>query len=243
MSYMKKYIVLILVLAVGIVVFSQKNDTRLAPEIQNELVLGTNPPEPESEEIVATPAITGNEIVLIGNYKERKTSEELQKEYNCKFLINGGFYTKESTPVGLFKSGNITLRLPRKSLLFDGYFTINETWTPRITRNLPVGNFTIALQSGPVLVENARQIKLTIKNDKEARRTVAIVTGENKVIFVNVHSSTLQALPGLIFNWAKENNISIGDAINLDGGSASTFRSPEIIIPEITPIGSAFCIK
>lgn len=195
------------------------------------------------ENITATPAFEADSVELFANFTEQKTSEEIQSERGCTYLMNGGFYTKESTPVGLFMSNGQTLRNENVSALFDSFLTINVINVPRISRVLPKDPLRIAIQVGPLLIENAEVEKLSIRDDKVARRLVAAVTGDNKILFISVRAAYLGNLPVIIDQWAKEQNVEIADAVNLDGGSASAFRTPTLTLPEITPIGSAFCIK
>jgi exopolysaccharide biosynthesis protein len=190
-----------------------------------------------------TPLVDGSQVTFIANYLEKKTGNDLMAEYNCTYLVNGGFYTKEQTPVGYVKTEKGVLSKVRESQLFDGFISINEMQTPRITRTLPIDTLISALQTGPILIENGSPITLKIQNDKQARRMFALVDGNNKLLFGMVTSSTLADLPKIVFEWAKTQKIAVADAINLDGGSASTYRGPNGIYPEISPIGSAFCIK
>jgi uncharacterized protein YigE (DUF2233 family) len=193
--------------------------------------------------VTVTPLVRGDQVKLIANYKEQKTGEELMRQNSCDYLVNAGFYTKEWSPVGYIKTENTELSVVKNSLLFDGFVTINELQTPRITRVLPLDQLRNALQTGPMLIENGKVVKLQIKNDKEARRMFALIDGNNEILFGMVKNSSLALLPKVVFEWAKEKNILVADAINLDGGSASTYRGPNGIYPEISPIGSAFCVK
>ena len=41
-------------------------------------------------------------LILIPNFSEKLGSEEIVEKYNCRFGINGGFYTTARTPLGKF---------------------------------------------------------------------------------------------------------------------------------------------
>lgn len=91
---------------------------------------------------------------------------------------------------------------------------------------------------------------MSVKNDKQARRVVAGVTGENKLIFLVFYDNNqyysgpyLNDLPDLVDKTGKSLDLNIADAINLDGGSASAFISDDIKLTELTPVGSFFCIS
>lgn len=243
---MRKFVLAIFVVAIvsGVYLYVNRAAIEILPsEDPKDAVLGTTSSPSPVVDFVSTPFVSGEAVTLIPNYTERLTSDEIQSKYECEYLVNAGFYTKENTPVGLFQSGTTVLRNERSSSLFDGFVTVNELRTPRITRSLPTDRLALALQTGPILIENGKEAPLSIKNDEQARRMVAVVSADNKISFVMIQSSLLQALPSVLMKWAQDNKVIIADAINLDGGSASTFRGPQIIFPEITSIGSAFCIK
>jgi len=241
---MKKLIGVLLLTFAGVVILVASRQAPLETH-PNAAVLPsqTEAPSPSPLPITVTPFIDGSQVTLIANYTEKKTGQELMSENSCNYLVNAGFYTKEGRPVGYVKINDQILKHEKESLLFDGFVTINELRTPRITRSLPHDPLTYALQTGPMLIENGDPLILKIQNDKEARRMFALIDGNNKILFGLVLSSTLADLPRVVFDWASSQNIAVADSINLDGGSASTYRGPNGIYPEISPIGSAFCIK
>lgn len=189
-------------------------------------------------------------IILGSNTHEKYSSNEILDRLNCKVLVSGGFYTKENSPVGLFIDDGNLIKSFLTNTLFDGVFSINYLLTPRITRDIPKDNLKYAIQSGPVIVENSFAQNLSIKNDKPARRVVAATTGENLVVFIVLFDNNsrllgplLEDLPKILSIWQSESGISVADAINLDGGSASAFVSEEFTLTESSAIGSYFCVK
>lgn len=189
-------------------------------------------------------------IRLGSNLTEKLSSNELFKQINCSVLISGGFYTKEYTPVGFFvEEGNLSKNFLTNDL-FDGVFSINFSLTPRITREVPKDDLKYAIQSGPILIENAKAQNLSIRNDKPERRVVAAITGDNQVIYMIIYKETskligpfLAELPEVLRLWQNKTGILLADAINLDGGSASAFISEEFRLTESSLLGSYFCIK
>lgn len=191
-------------------------------------------------------------LSLIPNFQERSTAEDLLIDHKCKKLISGGFYTKEHKPIGLFifDGGNQRLRNVTKNSLFNSVLSINDFGIPRITRNVPKDHLVIALQSGPLLIENSFLIKNSVKNDGSARRIIGAVTGKNKLMFLAIYDPknvydgpVLTDLPRILADLNEKYNLGIADAVNLDGGSASAFYAGEIKLSELTFIGSAFCLK
>lgn len=189
-----------------------------------------------------------NTLILIPNFKEKLSSKEAIDQNNCKFLSNGPFYTKDDTPTGLFISNGNTLASWQQNSLFDGVLSINNLTTPRITRAVPQDTLKIAIQTGPILKENNSFQILKINNDTESRRIVAAVTGENKLFFLTIYDPNsyysgplLSNLPTALENFEQKTGIIFADAINLDGGAASTFNSPGLNLSEISPSGAFFC--
>ena len=79
---------------------------------------------------------------------------------------------------------------------------------------------------------------------------VLAISSDNTPYFIastlkdsDAEGSMLKDLPQLITCIGKKEDIAFSDAINLDGGSASTFYTPNIHIKELTSIGSYLCFK
>lgn len=251
---MKKVFYPLLVVAAlmvgGIVVFS------LRPEAPVR-IFGSNPASPtplvnrteiENYIFAWVPVDNLDNLQLIANFEEKLSASQVREKYNCKIVVNGGFYTTAGKPTGLFVSQSRTLQGWQQNALFNGVVSINDFATPRITRSVPQDHLQIALQTGPVLVENLTSQKLTLRADQEARRMVAFATGENKLYFLAVYSPQsafagphLADLPSLLQSFASQTGMQIADAINLDGGTASAFITPETSLTEASPVGSFFC--
>jgi hypothetical protein len=96
-----------------------------------------------------------SKINLFSNLVESQTAQSAFNKKACQLLINAGFYSKERKFLGLFISdGKLESEL-LNSTLFDGIFSINYLQTPRITRSKPQDELRLALQSGPILIENS----------------------------------------------------------------------------------------
>ena len=188
-------------------------------------------------------------INLFPNFKERATSSEIVKNKNCSLLANGGFYSKEGTPLGLFISQGWKTSNAYFSPLLNGYFTIYDG-AALISSTQPTGDIKTAVQSGPVLMESGKLKILKIKNDKTARRTTVSLTKDGEVVFAvfydtqnNLQGPYLSDLPKYLNDFKVASGLKITDSINLDGGSASAFYDGDFFLPEFNPIGSYFCIR
>jgi uncharacterized protein YigE (DUF2233 family) len=189
------------------------------------------------------------DISLLPNFDKKETSQKLKEESQCKALVNGGFYASEGYPTGLFITQGIQLKGFVTASLTNAVYSINDFETPRITRSTPQDHLSVALQAGPLLIENDMLLNL-VGSDEEARRVVVGVTGRNESVFIVIYDPAsvflgpkLEQLPLALEEFEKNSGIDLADAMNLDGGSASSFISQDVTLLELSPIGSYFCIK
>jgi len=190
-----------------------------------------------------------DKLLLIPNFTEKLTSTTVQEKYDCKLLVNAGFYTEDNNPTGLFVSNRKTLKKWINNNLLNGVFSINDFLTPRITKVQPDDPLISAVQTGPVLIENNSTQKLALSSDKPSRRVVAATTGENSLYFMVIYNKDqvfdgpyLEDLPSLVAKVSEKEGVSIADAINLDGGKASVFYSVTENLSELTFVGGYFCL-
>jgi uncharacterized protein YigE (DUF2233 family) len=187
-------------------------------------------------------------LSLHSNLDSKLSADEAKKEFGCNLLVSGGFYDTNDTHLGLFIENGNTLSEDRKSNLSNGYIYINEG-KAQISVNAP-DKAQYALQNGPLLMLDEKPISVSTTNNDSARRIVAAIDRNGNVIFMvfykldSVYSGpTLDELPQLVKNISNEQNLRLTDAINLDGGSASTFISDNLVLKELTKIGSFFCVS
>lgn len=189
------------------------------------------------------------DISLIANFTERTTVASIIDTYQCAQAVNGGFYDTHNIPLGFFASDTYTHPQIR-SALFNGYFTISNNNEASIASSLSAGSLRAGLQSGPLLFTNNLIQLLHIKDDENARRVVAATTNDDTVLFIILYTEEstfngpfLTDLPSLIDELNSKESLHIVNALNLDGGSASAFYSPDTKLSELTPVGSVFCIR
>lgn len=190
---------------------------------------------------------TGATVRLIPNFDRRDTAFELAKRYGCHQYINGSFYNTSNQPLGLFVSEGSVLGEKSRSPLLNGYLW-QENGTKNISFN-PPKNGTWIIQTGPILITGGIPVSLSIINDEAARRMVAMTDTNGNLFFASVFEEKsvlsgpyLSNLPDIVSAIAADNDIAVSDAVNLDGGSASSFYEGEHSLSEITPVGSLFCI-
>lgn len=190
-----------------------------------------------------------SQIKLYSNLSEGLTSKEAADKYSCGKLVNAGFYTKESTHLGLFKTDGQTISNSAQSTLLNGFFYVDQYSTANISKETPPASAPTILQSGPVLLFTSQKESVVSKTNEQARRMV-VGTGQKGIYFIVFYSSdsvfegpTLSELPEVVANLDKKASLELEYALNLDGGTASAFLTPDTILPELTPIGGFFCIE
>lgn len=198
--------------------------------------------------IQVSSVIRAEDITLHSNLNKTETSVEIMTQQSCDLLINGTFYTTENTHGGLFISEYEEVQPFQRNSTYNSIFSINDLDTPRITSLVPQDKLRIALQTGPLLWTNGKPTVLKMKTDKPARRMIAGVTGENKVVFITMYGTKsvftgpyLEDVPALLSQINDELDLSLADATNLDGGTASVFTTQSFSLPEASSIGSYFC--
>lgn len=187
-----------------------------------------------------------NKISLHPNFEEKLTSTEVLQKEGCKFLANGGFYDKDNRPIGLFVTKGEKLSDEINSSLFNGFVDISDG-VFRITQEPQSASFV--LQTGPILVKDSYLWNLKLRNDEFARRIVVATTDEENYFFAiynkdsQISGPLLTDMPEITNLIAEKLGITVIDAINLDGGSASAFYDGATLLRELSPIGSYFCIN
>lgn len=191
---------------------------------------------------------------LINNLVKKNSAELLMKQNNCRIGINGGFYDTNDRPLGLLIAEGVTIRKEINSNLFNGFiYSVNEKKLllgDKVPENV---NLISAVQTGPLLISSGVPIELKLTTDKPARRMVMadVGSGQSVITLIAVTSENavldgplLDELPAIMeMIWKKEGWLAINMAINLDGGAASAFYTPNFKLQEWSAVGSWWCIK
>jgi uncharacterized protein YigE (DUF2233 family) len=190
-----------------------------------------------------------DKLFLFSNLSEKKSAKDIATGNSCLHLISGGFYDTERNHIGLLISEGQTLSESQENALFNGYFSVSKTGNVTITE-YPVFSPRISLQTGPILLRDSKTLQLSLVRDENARRIVVGNNKEGSAVFIVVYDQKnvfsgpkLSELPVIIEKIDKANNLTLINAVNLDGGSHSAFVSDLANLNEASPIGSYFCIK
>lgn len=179
---------------------------------------------------------------LFSNLSERLTSGELLVKRQCRVLVNAGFYDTANRHLGWFLSGGREISPVRINRLFDGYIFFQGGGVNIGFEKQDKADW--GFQSGPMLIYDAKPLKLNIKDDQPRRRIVAGTNRENELVFLAIVSPEsdysgplLSDLPKIV----KGIDPGLTAAINLDGGSASAFINETVVLKEYQPVGGYFC--
>lgn len=198
--------------------------------------------------------LPNDSATLITNFTQQKQSNNLFINNNCRYAINGGFYTKEQQPLGLLIIDGNTIGRESKSLFLGGFVYADQKGQIIFTKEKPINliKYKFIFQTGPFLIDNGK--KMTgLQDEKRARRSFLLKTQNNRH-FIGMIFNSEQILDGptlqefaQIFQQKKELPFETKDLINLDGGSASCFYSLNDdnlkVISELSPIGTLICFK
>ncbi len=191
-----------------------------------------------------------SKLTLFSNLPDTETAEQRMAEKSCNYLVNGGFYSKESRPIGAFVSEGETINTGSRNNLFNGVFSVDTNKYSKISNNLSLKNVRFAVQSGPILISDKEIQHFNLRSDNGERRMVVAIDANNDITFLTIFNPTsvylgpyLTDLADIIREFEKKSGNSYQFALNLDGGTASAFYSDSVRLPELSPIGSYFCIK
>ncbi len=189
-------------------------------------------------------------IRLISNVASASDSGTVREYFGCTSVVNAGFYTKERTHLGLFQSQNIIHGGRIQSTLVDGFVYTTGDNQLFISSTPPEKPGSFSLQTGPIVRYNDTLRPLRLITDEFARRVIAATSNIRTAYFIvlydaeNVFSGPLlKDVPDIIEKIATKESIQFTDAINLDGGSASVFITPDVSLSELVSAGGFFCIK
>lgn len=185
-----------------------------------------------------------NRLKLIANTDFESTRTLLDKN-QCNRLINGGFYDENNRPLGWLVAEGEEISKEIDSRLFDGFLILDDSVSISFDRSETLPR--AGLQSGPMLIFEDEPLTLDIANDEQRRRMAALISGEQLIFLTVVGQDSeisgpyLEDLPGLVEAVAGKMNWQLGEAINLDGGTASAFYTDKVYLKELNPVGSIFC--
>jgi uncharacterized protein YigE (DUF2233 family) len=158
----------------------------------------------------------------------------LAKKTGALAAINGGFFTPEYRPLGLMIVDGKEINPLRKADWGVFYVQDNQARIIHTTEFQNDRNITQALQVGPRLVVNGRELQM---KKQVARRSAVGVTKKNQVILLNTDDTEVYAqdLARIFHLPESEGGLECRDAMVLDGGPSAQmyaeYKALKIDIP------------
>ena len=151
---------------------------------------------------------------------------------SCAAGVNGGFFENDvaNSPMGLLIShGSIISPLAHQGFTAAGvlYDTGHDIKLERRQQlSTPIAKMQQAVQSGPFLVEN-KKIVSGLNNKVRDRRTFVATDGRGNWVIGISTPLTLRELAEWLASSPPQLGVEIRYALNLDGGSSSSFADRE----------------
>jgi uncharacterized protein YigE (DUF2233 family) len=136
--------------------------------------------------------------------------------------VNGGYFSKEFTPMGLVISSGKALSAYTSSSLISGMVLVKKG-RPRLVwnmENISSAGAQEALQAGPRLISQGQAIP-GLNASRRAVRTFIATDGAHRWLLGTTDSITLAELPGVITAAGSALSQKIDRALNLDGGRST----------------------
>ncbi len=130
---MKYFVIVIIALVAlaGIFTF-QKSKTILKQTIHQQISPTVLIPPSDSEVTIQDHVfsiywqlIDAEDLTLIPNFTEKKTASQIIEKNDCKYGANGGFYTTDYKPIGLFRTQSGQLSKATSNATLNGFFSKN----------------------------------------------------------------------------------------------------------------------
>jgi pimeloyl-ACP methyl ester carboxylesterase/uncharacterized protein YigE (DUF2233 family) len=165
-----------------------------------------------------------------------KSVAGLTKDKGAIAGINGGFFTKEFTPNGLFiLKGKVLSPIKKlKSPVLAGLMLIDENGKVELESinsysELEKKGYYYGLQSGPFLIEPDNDIsKAVLSNgmiaNQVVKHTVLALSTDNQLLVISTSSVSLKNLADCLSRYPAAFGVDrIKSALSLDGGRSSAF--------------------
>lgn len=178
--------------------------------------------------------------------------EKISRENNSTVAINGGFYTPNFQPAGLFIENGITIHKISRDRLLNACVQINEAGKILLEKNVQhCINTHSAIQIGPILIEqgninpNIEKLESKLKNLKPYfephRRTLLAQSSDKKLLVIITSPITLSEAADILKNSPHLLGADkIITALSLDGGSSTgmyvELEKKHLYVAEIKPV-------
>jgi uncharacterized protein YigE (DUF2233 family) len=216
-----------------------------APVIKDFLVVRIDPKKNEFE------------IYENKEKKKAKTIEDIHAQEGAIITFNGSFFTDDFKPTGLIvNKGNKLNKLSSANLL-DGIIAVDENGNVHFFDQLGPKKFAteekyeFAIQNGPILLDEKREIKIKSDDGKTASRTAMGIDKNGKIVLVMIkqnllnldNSISLYGLAKLLKEGPIFEEMGLHSVLNLDGGSSTGLKIGTKYFPEMEKVQNVVLVK
>jgi uncharacterized protein YigE (DUF2233 family) len=203
---------------------------------------------------------SASKLILIPNFSQKLNTRQIIDQNKCDFGINGGFYLKNNTPLGLFYVNSQSLGSLIQSATFNGFLgsdenhqlsilspdQVNQT---NLEAKIKSNSYQFIFQSGP-LYQLQNQWPSTFTDQKYARRHLVATDSQGTFYFFTIFETKqaysgprLEDIPSIFYSSDFKQIADFTQVLNLDGGSASAFylKASNVKVEELSPVGSFLC--
>lgn len=150
--------------------------------------------------------------------------------------VNGGYFKRDHTPLGLVISNGVELHPLENSKILTGVLAVTGRGASLLrTGEIKRGNsLREALQAGPFLVDRGKPVA-GLNATRRAERTVLLADVHGVVALLTTSPVTLAELGQILASPGVFPELKISRALNLDGGSSTALWVDAVTTPYSRP--------
>lgn len=141
---------------------------------------------------------------------------------DCIAGVNGGFFERDDSPIGLVVSGGKQIHPLQSAKLLSGVIaaTADRVFVLRRSEFKLGPRTRDAIQSGPFLVDNGKPVA-GLGGTRRARRTIILTDGHSRHALAVCGYSTLAEAAAILAAPNVISELKLRRALNLDGGTST----------------------
>lgn len=168
------------------------------------------------------------------DYKTAKSIKEIHEEQKAVLTFNGSFFSEDFKPVGYLKNNSQELSSISDAEIMNGIFTIVGGRKAKLyesDESLPNKgrNITFAVQNGPILLDEKKEVRILSDTGKLASRTALGIDQDGNAILIilqqNIFNAdnviTLYQFANMLKTAPVLQELGLHSVLNLDGGPST----------------------
>ncbi len=177
-------------------------------------------------------------LIDVASRKPEDNASNYWQDDNNSIIINGGFFSRDFSPVGYYKVNNKIIN-KHTSPKLSGFVGIKNTGkiallSKRDLAQKTDNDYTSLMQSGPYIIDPNGIIGIHNNNHKRYQRTVIASTRSGDILVISTAPISLYHLAHALHEEFPE----IERALNLDGGPSSALMTSKMTLINRLPVRS-----